>query len=192
MSDFVRRHRPAPGTVLGLIALIVALAGTALAGPLASTSVLTKKEKKQTRKIARSEIATAAPKLSVKSATTATNATNATNAGQVDGHDAVCPAGTFLQGGTCFESVDRGNSDWTGAAQSCADAGGFLPSPSELLSIRNVAGINLGLAGAGHWVDARYQDAAVNEAMTVLDNGALEGVALAGPRTYRCGFRLVR
>lgn len=184
MKDLLRKRRPSPGTVLGLLALIAALGGTAIAGPLAHDSALTKKEKKQIRKIARGEITKAAPTLSVASAAAA---------GQVDGHDAVCPAATVLRNGICFETAGRGNSDWTGAVQTCADAGGFLPTPSELLSIRNVTGIDLGGTGDGSWADARYQnDDNTNEAMTVLDNGTLEGVALAGPRDFRCAFTLVR
>ena len=46
-------------------ALLVALAGTALAGPSATKTVLAGKDKKQVRKIARSEVAKAASGLSV-------------------------------------------------------------------------------------------------------------------------------
>lgn len=211
---FIRRHRPSPGTVLGVIAIMVALAGTAGALPgknsvdsgdikknAVKSSDIARKAVKS-RHIARDAVKGAQVKESTlgkvpraadaDNAANAGNATNAANAGAVDGHDATCPAGTFLHNGTCFDSASRFNSDWTGAAQFCADGGGYLPLPSELLSIRNQPGIDLGGAGAGHWADARYQDAAVNEAMTVLDNGTLEGVALAGPRLFLCAFRLVR
>jgi hypothetical protein len=46
-------------------ALIVALAGTAIAAPIAIQSVLNKKERKQVRKIAKNQIKQAAPGLSV-------------------------------------------------------------------------------------------------------------------------------
>ena len=49
------KWRPSPGTVLGVLALVVAVAGTAIAGPLATTSVLSKGEKKQVRKIAKGQ-----------------------------------------------------------------------------------------------------------------------------------------
>lgn len=191
MRDFVRRHRPAPGTVLGLIALIVALAGTAIAGPSATTSVLDKKEKKQTRKIARAEIAKAAPNLSVRSAQTATNAQTAVNAGQVDGHDAVCPAATFLQSGVCFETVAIANSPWSGG-NACADAGGRLPSIAELISIRNVTGVDLGPDADGTWADVTYDDAGTEEAAMVDDSGDVEFDAVGGMHQIRCAFNLVR
>jgi hypothetical protein len=191
MRQRIINRRPSPGVILGVIALVAALAGTAVASdPTATTSALSKKKVK---KIANKRITKRAPDLAVASAVSADNATNADNADAVDGHSAVCPAGTFLHAGACFDSNERfDNIDWTGAAQACADAGGYLPIPSELLSIRNEPGINLGPPGDGSWADARYQDAGVNEAMTVVDNGTLEGVALAGPRELRCAFKLVR
>lgn len=187
-----RLRTPAPGTVLGLIALIVALAGTAVALP-GKKSI--DKNDLRANVVKSKHVAPDALKgvdVSEASLAAVPTAVEAANAGAVDGHNADCTAGTVFHAGACFDSSDRGDSDWTGAAQACADAGGYLPIPSELLSIRNLAGINLGDPGDGHWADARYQDNGVNEAMTVVDNGTLEGVALAGPRTYRCAFKLVR
>jgi hypothetical protein len=220
MRDIIGRHRPAPGTVLGLIALIVALAGTAIADPLATDSKLGKKDKKQIRKIARKQINRAAPNLSVDSAQNATNATNAisaqnaanaasaqnaanaasaqnatnaANAGAVDGHSAVCPAGTFLQNGVCFDTAVRFDMvGWIGATQNCADAGGYLPSISELQSIRTL--VDLGTAGNGHWADVAWDDDGTLEAMTVSQAaGTTEPVVIAGAfRQARCAFHLVR
>lgn len=204
MGNFLGRHRPAPGTVLGLIALVVAVAGTAFADPLATNSVLNKKEKKQTRNIARAEIAKAAPNLSVRNAQTATNATNATNAANaanatnaanadlVDGRNATCPAATFLQGGVCFDTAVRFPMTPWNSASLCADAGGRLPSVTELLSIRNAAGVDLGPSGDGHWADLTYDDDGVEEAAMVLDNGDVEFAAVGGMNQMRCAFDLVR
>jgi hypothetical protein len=65
-------------------ALIIALAGTAMAAPTAIKSVLNKQEKKQTKKIAKNQannqITQRAPGLSVSNANTANNATNANQA----------------------------------------------------------------------------------------------------------------
>lgn len=183
--QWLKRRRPAPGTVLGLIALIVALAGTAVAGPLATTSVLNKKDKKQIRKIARAEIAKAAPGLTVG------NAANATNAGTVDGRDATCPAATFLRSGVCFDNAARPDIGYTTAVQDCADTGGRLPSISELQSIRTQ--VDLGPAGDGHWADVMYDDDGTASAMTVYGAaGAIETQAVSGMRPYRCAYPLVR
>jgi hypothetical protein len=74
--------RPSPGTVFGLLALVVAVTGTAFAGPLARTSVLDKKEKKQVRKIAKGQVKKLAAGLAVASAK------SASNADKLDGQDA--------------------------------------------------------------------------------------------------------
>jgi hypothetical protein len=60
--------------VVSIIALIFALSGSAVAG-VATISALSKKEKKQTRKIADKEINKLAPGLAVKSANTANSLT---------------------------------------------------------------------------------------------------------------------
>jgi hypothetical protein len=82
------RRRPSPGTVLALLALVIAAAGTAIAGPLATTSVLNKKEKKQVKNIAKSQVNQLAPGLAVASANKANSADTAGNANLLDGLDA--------------------------------------------------------------------------------------------------------
>ncbi|MGA8928109.1 MAG: hypothetical protein WB462_18005 [Solirubrobacterales bacterium] len=63
----LRGRKPSPAMVVSIIALVFALAGSAAAG-VATISALSKKEKKQTRNIADSEVNKLAPGLSVKSA----------------------------------------------------------------------------------------------------------------------------
>ncbi len=81
MRNRWRGRRPSPAIVVGVVALIVALAGTAVAG----VSVLDNREKKQVRKIARKQadarITKRAPNLSVGSAENATNAADAAAVG---------------------------------------------------------------------------------------------------------------
>lgn len=75
MRSMLKWRRPSPAMVVSIMALVFAVAGTAVAG-VASISVLNKKEKKQTRNIAKDEIKKAAPGLSVANATNAQNASN--------------------------------------------------------------------------------------------------------------------
>jgi hypothetical protein len=82
-------------TVAGL-ALIIALAGTAMAAPTAVKSVLNNKEKKQVKGIATGVVNNLAGGLSVKSAGSATNATNATNANNANALGNI-PASGFVQ-----------------------------------------------------------------------------------------------
>jgi len=73
--------RPSPAIVVAVVALVAAVAGTAMAGPGASSSAITKKKVNNiAEKQANAVIDQKAPGLSVASAQSATNATNATNA----------------------------------------------------------------------------------------------------------------
>ncbi len=72
----LRHSRPSPGVVVAILALVAALAGTAVAQE-ATTSALTKKKVK---KIVDKRINKLAPGLSVANADNATNAQNAENA----------------------------------------------------------------------------------------------------------------
>jgi len=74
----LRQSRPSPALLIAIVALIAALAGTAIAAdPVANTSALTKKKVK---KIVKKQINKLAPGLSVANADNATNAGNAQNA----------------------------------------------------------------------------------------------------------------
>jgi hypothetical protein len=66
--------------IVAATALIVALAGTAMAAPTAIKSILNKKEKKQVKNIANNRINALAPGLSVKHANTAGRADTAKRA----------------------------------------------------------------------------------------------------------------
>ena len=67
-------RRPSPSMVVACSALIVALAGTAMAAPTAIKSVLDKQEKKQVKNIAKNQVNALAPGLSVANAANASNA----------------------------------------------------------------------------------------------------------------------
>jgi len=66
-----RKLRSSPALIVAAVALAVAFTATAVAGPQAVISALTKKDKKQVKKIANKQIDKKAPGLSVKSAETA-------------------------------------------------------------------------------------------------------------------------
>jgi hypothetical protein len=76
----VLRSRRSPAVVISILALVAGITGAAVAGPTASKSVLNKKEKKQVRNIAGSEITKRAPGLAVASAKTADSAKSADSA----------------------------------------------------------------------------------------------------------------
>jgi hypothetical protein len=83
MSRTIRR-RPSPSMIVAGAALVVALAGTAIAGPLATKSVFSKSEKKQVKQLAKDQVNQLAPGLAVASANTA-NAANSANTANTAG-----------------------------------------------------------------------------------------------------------
>jgi hypothetical protein len=100
--------------IVAATALIVALAGTAMAAPTAIKSILNKKEKKQVKNISKNQINALAPGLSVKhantagSADTAKRADVATKADNADALSGVTVVGTadiegpgLLTNGSC-------------------------------------------------------------------------------------------
>ena len=66
--------------IVAMTALVIALAGTAMAAPTAIKSILNKKEQKQAKNIAKNQINALAPGLSVKHADTAGSADSAKHA----------------------------------------------------------------------------------------------------------------
>jgi len=70
--------------IVAAMALIIALAGTAMAAPTAIKSILNKKEKKQVKNISKNQINALAPGLSVKHANSADTATSADTAKRAD------------------------------------------------------------------------------------------------------------
>jgi hypothetical protein len=77
----IRSSRPSPAIIVAVLALVAALAGTAVAGPNASTSAVSKKKvKKIAKKQAVKQINELAPGLSVANAVNAQNAATADNA----------------------------------------------------------------------------------------------------------------
>jgi hypothetical protein len=130
------KHRPSPAMIIAVIALIMSLGGSAYA--------LSKKDKKQTRNIADSEITKKAPGLAVKSADSAKNA---------DALGGVAPAGYQQGGGHTYFGTK------SGAAPSSGNALLNIPGIANItfdcsvsgvdstVHITNTSGVNLGDVG---------------------------------------------
>jgi hypothetical protein len=149
-------NRPRPAMVIAVIALIIALTGTAYAalkkhsvGPrqLKSKSVTGAKfadEAVTSGKVAKETLTGKNIDVGrLGTVPSAVSANQANDANTVNGHPASCPGGTTLVRGLCFDS--QSNSPILGvkaASEACAARGGRLPTPDELYSVRSV--INLG------------------------------------------------
>lgn len=170
-------RRPKPAMVISVIALIVALTGTAYAAlgkntvgsrqlkskavtgaKFANDSVTTAKVSRRTvggENIDLSRLGT------VPSAGSAVHAANATT---LDGHPVSCPAGTKLVRGLCFDTTPNGPVlGVKAAADGCAAKGGYLPTVEQLESVRSVIDLGDGNGTHAQFTDSYYYDLRTNE-----------------------------
>lgn len=138
----MRKKRPSAPMVLSVIAVVFSLAGTGAAS-VATISVLNKKEKAQTTKIAKNEIGKAAPGLSVA---------NAANADKLGGQSAssFAPANTLRTATVAADgTVDAAHSDGVNQANVTDPVPGLYCfnglSPAPRSVVASVAGGTAGI-----------------------------------------------
>jgi hypothetical protein len=199
--------------VVAIIALLAALSGSAYAlsintvGPRqikskAVTSAKLADEAVTGAKVANHSLTGADIELSaLGTVPDATHVDNAGNAATVDGHPAVCPGGTTLIRGVCFDSVASG--PVTGvqtAAEECANRGGYLPTPEKLLRTRAVLELGDGNGTHAEFTDSYYANTSGGEYATSVVSEAGEKSVLAenekhervGTFQFICSYPLVR
>ena len=142
------KWRPSPGTLFGLIAIVIALAGTAVARQTASTSAV---GAKGVKKIAAKQVRLLAPGLSVASAKTATSATTAANAVQLGGVDASGYQRTVrwaeIEADASTATVANGNA--TGASKAGGTPGLYQVNFDPDISNCAIVATNKAAAGGG-------------------------------------------
>jgi hypothetical protein len=204
-----RVKRPSPAMVVAVIALVLALTGTAFAA-LAKNSVGSRQLKSKsvtTGKIANNAVngaKVADGSLSgqdinlaaLGTVPNATNATNAANAGTVGGHSASCPANTTLVRGVCFDSTANPEAPTLeAAADACAAKGGYLPTPMELYSVRGVINLGTGIGANHQYTDSYYYDPVGGghpSTVTIDGTGAITQQSPTTASHYICAYALVR
>jgi hypothetical protein len=112
-----RISQPSPAIVVAVLALVAALAGTAIAGPDASTSAITKNKVK---KIARQQVTQLAPTLHVATADNASKADTATSA------DTANTADTATSADTATNAETAGNAEALGGKAASSFGSGFV------------------------------------------------------------------
>ena len=166
---------PSPALIVAALALVAALAGTAVAGPDAGTSALSKKKVK---KIATKQINKLAPGLSVA------------NADTLDGlHasaflQASCPDGTLFHEGACIEQSAHTAAPFDDATAACLNADRRLPTVDELQTFRN----RVALSGE-EWTSMEWDRADTGpRALSVLPDGTTDGngQSPATTNSFRC------
>jgi hypothetical protein len=117
---------------------------------------------------------------------------SAAEADKVGGHSAACPSGAVLIRGLCFDSASSGPvAGVQVASDECREKGGYLPTPLELRSTRNVLDLGNGVGS-----DNRYTDSILfeSELKTIVldDEGNLTPVPLGEAERYVCAYQLLR
>jgi hypothetical protein len=181
--------------IVAVSALIIALAGTAMAAPIAIKSILNKKEKKQVKSISKNQINALAPGLSVKHAGTADTAKDANSVGGTELKNIVTGRSVNPGGPACDPS--------SATFVNCASVDLTLPHEGRVLLIGTagqvafnnaqtqgdclfrVDGVNSG--GSVH-VGNQYAPTPTGATSTQFPNGfantAVVGPVAAGPHTF--------
>jgi microcystin-dependent protein len=195
--------------IVALIALAVALSGTAIAAGVGPNSVGTRQLKSKavtTGKLANSSVNSL--KVADKSLSgadidlnalgtvpTASHADSASNSDAVNNHSASCPANTQLIRGVCFDSSpNTAVNSVQLASDACTVKGGYLPSPMELYSTRSVINLGNGSGSNHQYTDSYYGNDAGGAYFTVVidGTGAITQQAANSPSQYVCAYPLVR
>jgi hypothetical protein len=203
-------RRPSPALVISIIALIAALTGTAYAASLGKNSVGSRQLKSKsvtTGKIANNSVTGAKVAKEtltgddikvgqlppVPNATEAAHAKNADTLGE--NHAASCPGGSTLIRGICFDlALNPVVAGVKAAANACAAKQGYLPTPMELYSVRNVINLGTGVAPDYAVADQYYANTVgVNyRTVTVDGSGKIEEIPVEANTKYICAYQLVR
>jgi hypothetical protein len=219
-SGTQRARRPSPSMVVAMLALFVALSGTALAMKghhgrrhhklrLGKNTVGTRQLKRKAvrtgklannaingRKVKDNSLSGADINLgALGTVPSAVEAAHAGDANTVGGHAAACPAGTTLIRSVCFDSAANPLApDFKSAADACAAKGGYLPTPMELFSVRGVINLGTGSGNDKQFSDAVYADDGGGTYWTITVNGSgqLERQEISNPAHYVCAYPLVR
>jgi hypothetical protein len=203
-----KRRGPSPAMIVAIIALVLALTGTAFAA-LGKNSVGTRQLKSKsvtTGKIANNAVNAAkvadhsltGAEINIGALGTvpkATSADSAGNAGTVGGHSASCPANTVLLRGTCFDSSPSPQvSSLQSAADACAAKGGYLPTPMALYSTRSVINLGSGIGTDHTYTDSFYGNTTGGSYRTIVidGTGALSEQEPNAAARYVCAYALVR
>jgi hypothetical protein len=204
-----RTRRPSPALIVAIIALIAALAGTSYAAvkQLPKNSVGTKQLKSKavtTGKIANNAVTGAkvasntltGADVNLSQLGTVPNASSAqsgNDANTVSGHAAACPGGSTLIRGVCYDlALNPVVAGVKAAATACQAKGGYLPTPMQLFSIRDVINLGSGVAPDYAVSDQYYADNTVYKTITVDGSGKMEELGIASPTKYICAYELVR
>ena len=188
----IKRGRPSPAILVAVMALVAALAGTALAGSGPSANMAgnldkalttAKKAKKKAKKADKNAKAAQGSADAAQGSADAAQGSADAAQGSADSANSklACPGGTSLVDGSCIETSARTAATFGVAEAACLAAGRRLPSIAELVSATN-SGI---VSGPAEFTNLDYDDSTVSEVVVVI--GGTVGLSTPAIVTlYRC------
>jgi hypothetical protein len=129
---------------------------------------------------------------SAREAGSALTAVNAGDAARVNGHTAGCATGTRAFAGACWQlQYSSAPATATDAALSCANQGGELPEPLQLVAFSKEPGITL--ATGDEWTEdiPSYTSTNSYSVVTVASNGDVGASVSTSTKKFRCVIPLV-
>jgi hypothetical protein len=140
---------------------------------------------------------TATRATTANTANTATTATNATSAANADNAATLagappsaylvsCPGATTLYGGVCWDNASRTAANWFVASDTCGNAGGRLPTLSELVAYVDQPGTQV---TGNHWSSEVVDVISSTTLVFGFRDESGPGFGTGGsPLAYRCVF----
>jgi hypothetical protein len=125
---------------------------------------------------------------------TAASAGQAGNADTIGGHGATCPPAATLIRGLCFDTTSTEAPNLSAAAEACAARGGWLPTPLQLLSTKEILNLGSGVGADKRFTDDVYSKVGEGHYSTIVidGSGTIEEQEIDEPAGYICAYPLVR
>lgn len=183
----LRRYRPSPAMLIALLALGVALSGTAYAATKINGNnvAIRTLPGKALHKKSVGSLEVARKSLSGKHIADGGLTGTQMSAGYTNSLKLKCPGDTAQISGGCIETSSRGAAAFANAAATCRGAGRRLPTPGELAAASGNSGVNL--AAGGELSSTAYMNGATQEVTIVISSSTVAGIPIAdGNHAFRC------
>lgn len=186
MKTFLR-YRPSPAMLIALLALGVALGGTAYAATKINGKniALRTLPGKALKKKSVGSLEVVRKSLSGKHIKDGGLTGTQIDSSYTSSLKLKCPAGTAQLSGGCIETSSRGPEAFVNAAATCRNAGRRLPSPGELVAAAGNSGINL--SATFELTSTAYLNGAAQVVTGVDNSSTVTAIPIAdATHAFRC------
>ncbi len=187
MISAIRRHASF-ANVVSLMALFVALGGTAVAVKVKLKPGQVKTKNIKAKAVTEPKLADGAvsePKIMNGAVSEPKIKDGAVTIGKVGASThLLCRAGTTYTRGGCLENAPRAADTWANAIAACAAAGASVATPEELMAFLARGGV-ISNANSAEWTENSHSN---TDAVQFSSAGVPEDNGKGNAREYRCSF----